>query len=100
MEKTEVKTKRCSKCGRELPVSEFNKRARSADGLQSYCRECIQKYNNERPKTWGVTSQNTNKLNKIYFSEKLAGFTPRELIAELRARGYNGELTYVQKIKV
>lgn len=52
------------------------------------------------PKLGGVTSQNTNKLNKIYFSEKLAGFTPRELIAELRARGYNGELTYVQKIKV
>ena len=100
METTEVKTKRCQKCGRELPVSDFNKRARSADGLQCYCRECIQKYNKERYKTGVVTSQKTNKLNKIYFSEKLAGFTPRELIAELRARGYKGELTYVQKIKV
>ena len=100
MEKTEVKTKLCTKCGRELPVSEFNKRARSADGLQIYCRECIQKYNKEKYKTLLVTSQNTKKLRKIYFSEKLAGFTPIELIAELRARGYNGELTYVQKIKV
>ena len=100
METTEVKTKRCPKCGRELPVSEFSKRARSTDGLQIYCRECLKRYNNERHKTGGVTSQNTNKLNKIYFSEKLAGFTPRELIAELRSRGYKGELTYVQKIKV
>ena len=34
----EIKTKVCSKCGRELPLSEFYKRSVSNDGLQSYCK--------------------------------------------------------------
>lgn len=33
-------TKRCSKCGRELPLSEFYKRKSSKDGLQAYCKDC------------------------------------------------------------
>lgn len=34
------KLKKCSKCGRELPVSEFWKNASTEDGLQTYCKEC------------------------------------------------------------
>lgn len=33
-------TKRCPKCGRDLPLEAFNKRKLSADGLQTWCREC------------------------------------------------------------
>ena len=36
----EVKTKRCSKCGRILPLSEFYKDKRAKDGLKSECKEC------------------------------------------------------------
>ena len=32
--------KKCSKCGRELPASEFWKNASTEDGLQTYCKEC------------------------------------------------------------
>lgn len=32
--------KHCARCDQELPFSDFNKRARSADGLQTYCRRC------------------------------------------------------------
>ena len=32
--------KKCSKCGRELPVSEFWRNASTEDGLQTYCKEC------------------------------------------------------------
>ena len=39
----ESKTKVCSKCGRELPLSEFYKKSTSKDGLQSYCKECSKK---------------------------------------------------------
>ena len=35
------KLKKCSKCGRELPVSEFWKNASTEDGLQTYCKECF-----------------------------------------------------------
>ena len=33
-------TKRCSKCGRELPLSEFHKLKGSIDGHQAYCKQC------------------------------------------------------------
>ena len=33
-------TKRCPKCGRDLPREAFNKRTLSPDGLQPYCLEC------------------------------------------------------------
>lgn len=32
--------KRCSRCGEEKPLSEFYRRARSPDGLQSWCKAC------------------------------------------------------------
>lgn len=36
--------KNCSKCLRLLPRDLFNKRVRSLDGLQAWCRECNRKY--------------------------------------------------------
>ena len=32
--------KTCSRCGAEKPKSEYNRRVRSSDGLQSYCKTC------------------------------------------------------------
>ena len=36
--------KTCSNCGVEQPLENFNKRARSPDGLQFHCRSCKQAY--------------------------------------------------------
>ncbi len=47
------KLKKCSKCGRELPVSEFWKNASTEDGLQTYCKECGNVYTRNRKKTPG-----------------------------------------------
>ena len=33
-------TKKCSVCGRELPVEEFYKSKRCKDGLMPFCKEC------------------------------------------------------------
>ena len=87
MENQEIKTKRCSKCGRELPFSEFYLNRSAADGLQSQCKE----WQKER-----VRALHTNK----YCNPDLAQFTPRQLIEELKKRGYSGEIQYVQKIKL
>jgi DNA-directed RNA polymerase subunit RPC12/RpoP len=38
-----VETKTCSKCGRALPLSEFNKHKSRKDGLEVYCKECSKK---------------------------------------------------------
>ena len=41
-------TKVCAECKRDLPISEYNKRAPSPDGLQDRCRECFSRYNRAR----------------------------------------------------
>lgn len=87
MENLEVRTKKCSKCGRELPSSEFYVKNSAADGLQAWCKECQK----ERVRT-NYTNNHCNP--------DLAQFTPRQLIEELKNRGYTAELQYVQKIKL
>jgi len=41
---TDELTKVCPKCGRELPLSEFNKDKSRKDGLNVYCKECRKIY--------------------------------------------------------
>lgn len=40
-------TKICSKCGRELPLSEFYKNARTSDGYYYACKDCCRRYSKE-----------------------------------------------------
>lgn len=94
----ENKTKLCPKCKRTLPYNLFWKNSSAPDGLYSYCKECcsiIKKKRREEKKL----GQGGN-LKKIYSDAELARFTPRQLIAELRTRGYSGELKYTQIIKL
>lgn len=42
--------KECSKCHRQLPETEFYKNSTTKDGLQFWCKQCINDYdNNVRP---------------------------------------------------
>ena len=66
-----AETKKCSVCGEVLPVDMFAKRG---TGREKICITC--------------------KCRQSGKSEALAKFTPRELIDELKARGYKGKLTY------
>ena len=74
----------------------FGKIASTEDGLQTYCKECGNVYARNRKKTPG----GGGNLKKIYSNPELAKFSPRELIAELKARGYTGELKYTQTISL
>lgn len=91
MENQEIKTKRCPKCGRELPLSEFYVKKGAADGLQAWCKECQKTASHNRF---------ASKAHCKCCNPELGRFTPRQLIEELRARGYTGELKYVQTIKI
>ena len=82
MEET-IKTKKCSRCNRELPVTEFHKNSRTKDGLLSVCKSC----------------RSATRLNEGQ-DPRLASFTPRQLMIELRARGYDGTLTFTKTIKL
>ena len=46
-----MKTKRCSKCKRELPLSEFSKNRTRKGGLRDQCRECCKEYRKKRHQT-------------------------------------------------
>lgn len=103
-----IATKVCRKCGRELPVTEFTKKTNAKDGLQYYCKECNSKASTEsarkrreKLKAQKVERERVEYENKykIYTNRELAKFTPRELMLELKARGYEGELIF-REVKV
>lgn len=93
MEAQEIKTKKCNRCGRVLPVTEFYKKASSKDGLQDQCREChnesvrrsYQKKKNERK---SILEQSTKT------ESELSEFTPRQLMEELKRRGFKWDSMY------
>ena len=72
-------TKVCGCCGKEKPLSEF---ARKGVGYRTICKMC------ERHESGA--------------SERFKNFTSRELIEELRSRGYKGTLKkeIVEEIKL
>ena len=103
----EIKTKVCLKCGQELPISEFSKKATAKDGLQCYCKKCNSKatieYARKRRERKKIEAKENERIEfekkyKIYTNKELAKFTPRELILELKARGYVGTLLYEEVI--
>lgn len=85
-------TKVCPRCKRELPVSEFYRNKSQSDGLNTYCKECFNKYYLKN-RASAVTPPKVG-------NPELSGFTPRQLIQELRDRGYRGTLTYTNEIKL
>lgn len=73
----QISTKVCNCCGNELPITAFDRHGRSKDGYHKVCRACKAKLGNQ--------------------NENLVKFTSRELIDELKARGYHGTLEFVQR---
>ena len=101
------KTKVCSRCRQEKSVEEFAKKKQSKDGLQYMCKDCMRELNRElylkrkmNSEDFPKESVSISNLHHVYTNVELAKFKPKDLIAELRARGYTGELRYTQKIIV
>ena len=88
-----METKVCKVCGQELPLSEFKKTAFAPDGI-STCNKCCARKAQEK--------RENNKLeNRVGGGNgELARFTPRELIDELRSRGYKGKLYVTREIEL
>lgn len=102
-----METKVCKKCGRELPLENFYVNKSLKGGHDNTCKECKntyakewQKQNREKKKAQKIENERVEfeKKYKIYTNKDLAKFTPRELILELKARGYVGTLLYEEVI--
>ena len=79
VEETTTQKKKCKCCGKELPLTMFNKRG---IGYRNVCISC--------------------ERSESGTSEKFKQFTSRELIEELRSRGYKGVLkrVKVEEVKI
>lgn len=89
----ETKTKICSCCGRELPIENFKN-----DGfghVRSICSECMGKKIAEGHRNKKKLRDFESEMQRAK-NARLEDFTPRELMAELKRRGYDGKLTYTK----
>ena len=88
MEKKETPTtKVCKRCGRELPADQFNKHARSRDGLQPYCKDCqkvMARADWDRRK-----KKQPIDANKMVANPAIQELPDHALVVELRRRGYD-----------
>ena len=103
-----METRICRKCGRELPTEAFYKNHTCKDGFDTICKDCKNEYqrewqkkNKEKKKARKIEEERIEfeKKYKIYTNKDLAKFNPRELMLELYARGYEGELLY-KEVKI
>lgn len=84
------KTKVCPRCGRELPISDFGRHARTKDGLQPICRECRSKAGMERPlRARNDGSEPIPVIERtVVHNTAIDAFNDYDLVKELRRRGY------------
>lgn len=94
-----VKTKYCTCCGRELPVEEFYTTKETHDGYYHICKKCKCEQTRQHNRSVKKLKEEIDTLKKQTALD-LSTFTPRQLLDELARRGYKGELTYVQHIKL
>lgn len=88
-----METKVCKRCGRELPVEKFKM---SAYGKRvDVCTECSTAKLRENKLLKKEMKDNAQAVVEAR-TLRLKDFEPRELMEELRRRGYTGELQYVQ----
>lgn len=87
----EVKTKICPCCGRVLPLSEFFHNKSLKSGHATYCKECEKL---KKGKKYTITQQG------IKATLCLSDFDDTMIFAELRRRGYTGELRQSKVIAV
>lgn len=102
MENLQIPTKFCKCCQQEKPLTEFGKNTAMPDGIRCTCKECTNKQAKENRIKRIAANLTVKDAPSVEKNSALSAFTPRQLILELRARGYRGtlELVTVQTIKI
>jgi len=84
--------KTCKCCGRELPIEQFSMRGLGRDTI---CKDCVSSRRKDRNKKLKLIDELQQQVEESK-KRRLSEFTPRELIEELKRRGYEGKLTYTR----
>lgn len=96
--------KKCRICGRELDETMFYATKANKDGLDTYCKECRKSrntmYTRKKRAEDTIETSVQDGLIKVYSNPDLAKFTPRQLMQELKARGYKWEYMLEPQRKV
>jgi len=87
-----METRKCKCCGRELPITDFRK---TKLGRVSTCEDCIAK-NRLKKIDEKKRVESYEKDIEAARTARLQDFTPRELLCELKRRGYVGKLTFTE----
>lgn len=90
-------TKKCSCCGQELPVSEFQT-DRQGNPI-SVCKSCMSKKRlegHERKKT--ERKAKAEEQIQAIKNARLSQFTPRELMTELKRRGFSFTMKFEEVV--
>lgn len=93
----ENQAKTCKECGRLLTLDHFRLTPLSADGHANICKDCAKQ---KRQQKRQQKKDEFALMPSGGGNPELAKFTPRELIEELRSRGYSGKLTITREIQV
>lgn len=89
-----METKFCKCCGRELSLDHFK---RGRYGYVSVCLDCDKKHRAEkRQERIDEQKKKEDDLRAEKRNLCLSDFTPRELMQELKRRGYEFEMTYTE----
>ena len=93
IELAEPKTKRCPRCGRDLPKEAFGKNRATKDGFQNWCKECTNAQNKEhraakasaRNQAPAPDPEPKTKAPAVVVREKM---TAKQMVDALRAEGW------------
>lgn len=89
----QVITKKCARCGEEKPLELFYNHAKNADGKHSFCKVCCN------------ASAVASHRKRLGSSEakgypELAHISTRALLAEIKARGGHGTLSFTHDVTI
>lgn len=90
-------TKKCSCCGQELPVSEFQT-DRQGNPI-SVCKACMSKKRVEGHERRKAERKNEAEAQiQALKTARLSQFTPRELMTELKRRGFEFQMKFTETV--
>lgn len=88
----EPKTQVCRSCGRDLPLSEYRP---SRLGMLRTCKECVRNHQIQARLDRKLAKMQGDELEKAK-TARLSEFQPRELMAELKRRGYEFTMEFTE----